>query len=233
MKPIYLYIILLALIVGSNPIEVQHYGVLREIMREQKLAPNVLLDTLSSGPSLFGLGALEGLSGELIILGGQAYQSRVGQDQKLSMDKGLTGAATLLVTGHVNEWASKTLTQPVQSLSDLESLVKQEAEAHGLDTEKAFPFLLEGTFKQVAWHVINAPGASEKNHDAFKASGISREMEAVKGTILGFYSEKHEGVFTHHGSYIHAHLLTEDQLIAGHVDQLSIDSGITLKLPKR
>ena len=48
--------------------------------------------------------------------------------------------------------------------------------------------------------------------------------------IIGFYSQKHQGVFTHHDSYLHLHLITKDGRWMGHLDRVSFQD-MQLLLP--
>ena len=50
-------------------------------------------------------------------------------------------------------------------------------------------------------------------------------------TIIGFFSTEHKGIFTHHDSTIHLHLITKDESKMGHLDALEIDN-MQLYLPK-
>ena len=49
--------------------------------------------------------------------------------------------------------------------------------------------------------------------------------------MLGFYSNSHHAIFTHHTTNMHIHVKTVDNKIAGHVDGLTLEKGMTLKLP--
>ena len=50
--------------------------------------------------------------------------------------------------------------------------------------------------------------------------------------ITGFFSTEHQTIFTHHSNFLHMHLITDDLLQMGHVDELKIDSKkIMLFLP--
>ena len=51
--------------------------------------------------------------------------------------------------------------------------------------------------------------------------------------LVGVYSEHHHGVFTHHGTNMHIHVLTEDGRQSGHLDSLRLAPGGTLLLPAR
>jgi hypothetical protein len=56
-------------------------------------------------------------------------------------------------------------------------------------------------------------------------------MENVNAAVLGFYSNSHHAIFTHHTTNMHLHLKTLDNLLAGHIDDLILGEGMTLKLP--
>lgn len=234
-KPILILISMIALINCQSPIDnpkVEHFGVLREIMQEQKLEANVALENLKYSENLYGLGALENLAGELIILGGKTYQSIVNDSGDVIVVENRTGGATLLVTSKVKEWIEISVENEIESLSQLEEVIAQEAGKHFLDIEEPFPFIIEGKLL-VDWHVINAPAALERTHESFKKSGVSGTFFHEPATVLGFYSKKHEGVFTHHGSYLHAHVFKEeDYLLMGHVDEFVSRLPFVLKLPK-
>jgi acetolactate decarboxylase len=49
--------------------------------------------------------------------------------------------------------------------------------------------------------------------------------------MLGFYSNAHHAIFTHHMTNMHIHVKTTDNKIAGHVDDLTLGKGMILKLP--
>ena len=44
------------------------------------------------------------------------------------------------------------------------------------------------------------------------------DLQNVNGELLGFYSQQHEGVFTHKNKFIHVHFVNENN--AGHLDDL-------------
>ena len=49
--------------------------------------------------------------------------------------------------------------------------------------------------------------------------------------IVGFYSTKHQGIFTHHDSFLHMHLITTDEQKMGHLDAVQLKE-MKLFLPK-
>ncbi len=215
----------------KTPIEVSHYGVLREIMREQKLEANADLADLRDMPDLYALGALEGLAGEILILDGQPLNGLASKGE-LTFDRTFDRKATLLVSAQVPAWQELSLQFESVNLAELQTIVRDAATQLSIDTEKAFPFLIKGSFKQVDWHVINAAEAETQDHDAYKKAGLQGQSQDIKGELLGFYSEKHEGVFTHHGSYLHIHFVNADETEMGHVDELMIEGEVVLLFPE-
>lgn len=212
-------------------VSVEHHGVLREIMREQKLDVNADLSDYKSVSNLYALGALEGLSGEILILDGKPLHS-YSKEGSLQMDRSFDRKATLLVTSQVSAWESIKIDAVINEISDLQAVVFREAERLGLNTDEAFPFMLKGSIDSIEWHVINAKEATAQNHDAYKAAGLQGKGQYEAASVLGFYSNQHEGIFTHHGSYLHMHFINDGESVMGHIDALKNDDSLVLLLPK-
>lgn len=204
--------------------EIEVFGKLREIMMEQKLHSRVSLTDFEGKPNLYALGALENLAGEITIIGGKSWLSKV-KDSTLVIQNGYEEKAALLVATQVEEWSGT-------SLKSIESTAMLSDELEKLAPEsEPFPFMLKGKFTSLEWHIINGPGATARNHDAYKAAGISRTDEALEGTVIGFFSKNHQGTFTHHGSFLHMHFVSENEKLTGHVDGLSFED-VELFIPK-
>ncbi|MBC7921449.1 MAG: hypothetical protein H7Z75_10230 [Ferruginibacter sp.] len=50
-------------------------------------------------------------------------------------------------------------------------------------------------------------------------------------TLLGFYSAKAQGIFTHHDRHLHVHLTPDDNQRSGHVETVELTPGMGLLLP--
>lgn len=235
MKSVYLIIssvlILSACDSGMSQWKVENHGVLREIMREQKIGANADLQDYSDLSNLYAMGALEGLGGEILVLNSEPLNS-MAKNGALVFDKSFDQKATLLVYSQVKDWERISIKATISNMEELQALIAKEAAAYGLNTSEAFPFMLKGDFQSIAWHVINAKEAEEQSHEAYKKAGLKGEDGFESAQILGFYSERHEGVFTHHGSYLHMHFINSDQTIMGHVDGLVNEGELELWLPK-
>jgi acetolactate decarboxylase len=66
----------------------------------------------------------------------------------------------------------------------------------------------------------------EHNHDLHKKSKVHFTEKSVSGTLLGFYSTQHEGVFTHKGQYIHVHFVNENKRATGHLDGIIVKKAV-------
>lgn len=212
--------------------EVKIQGVLREIMQEQKIGANADLKDFKNISDLYALGALEGLSGEILILDGEPFNG-VANQGTLVFDKSFDQKATLLVSSQVEEWEMITIKENFNNLQELQAVILAQGKMAGINITEPFPFMIKGDFQRINWHVINAKEAEAQNHEAYKRAGLSGSEAYVDAQILGFYSAQHEGIFTHHGSYVHLHFLSSDESIMGHVDDLEQRGVFELFLPKK
>lgn len=203
--------------------EVQIAGSLRAVMHQGELGASIALDSLRK-PGVYALGALDSLSGEILMLDGKLLISEVRGDSQLVTSPQHNGAA-LLVYSQVDDWKQIQLTS-----SDWETDIEKQARSSGL--KEPFPFLLKGIFPRLDYHVINYD--TQKGDLLHHRSGAFKStLDQEPVTILGFYSRSHQGVFTHHDSYTHMHVQNADGTQMGHIDYLETGPEIfTLLLPK-
>lgn len=212
-------------------IPVEYHGALKTIMRKGDLSAQADLRDFQASTHLYALGAVENLLGEILILDDQPFISSV-QNQELVIDTSFAHKACLLVYAEVEQWDSLMVSAPITQLKDLENYLEQVAEEHGINTNHPFPFLLKGTAKSFDWHVINwKAGDTEHSHEKHLRSGLFGTEQNREVEILGFYSDDHHGVFTHHTSNLHLHVKTADGKIVGHVDELSLEEDVVMLLP--
>lgn len=215
----------------NKPSEVKYSGALRNIM-SGNIEPVISLDTLSSLKNLYALGAVDNLKGEIQIFESKPINSFV-VDSSLQYSDTYNLKASLLVYAEVEEWVSFPI-KNIKTKKDLEELIYELASSNGINTEKPFPFLLEGRIASLDWHVINwKNGDKIHNHKKHKESGLNGTLKDSKVQVIGFYSTKHKAVFTHHTTNMHMHFKTDDNAFAGHIDDLLFNNTITLKLPKQ
>lgn len=212
-------------------IDVKYVGALRTIM-SGNIQPVISINELSNKENLYALGAVENLKGEIQIFDSQLSNSFV-LDSSLQINDSYKLKASLLVYAEVEEWESFQIKNS-KAKNDLEEQIFEIATNSGINVEKPFPFLLKGTVSSIDWHVIDwKKGDTVHNHKKHKESGLNGTLEDREVQIIGFYSTKHKTIFTHHTTNMHLHFKTDDNTIAGHVDDLFLNKGITLKLPKK
>ena len=210
-------------------VEVKHSGALRTIM-SGNIQPVISLDSLSNKKNLYALGAVENLKGEIQIFNGKPSNSTV-IDSSLQINSSYNLKASLLVYAEIEEWNAYNIDN-IAIKEDLEKTIFETAKANGINTEEPFPFLLKGIAESLDWHVINwMDGDTVHNHKKHKSSGLNGRLTNKTVEVLGFYSTKHKAIFTHHTTNMHMHFKTEDNSVAGHIDDLRLNT-IILSLPK-
>jgi len=210
--------------------KIAYFGQLKTIM-SGNIESVIHLDSLSNKKHLYALGASEQLKGEIQIFNSQPSNSLV-LDSTLQIKDSYKIKAALLVYTEVETWKEFTI-ENLTSKPDIEKKIVEIANQNGIDTTLPFPFLLEGEIATLNWHVINWKENDKiHTHQKHKTSGLRGVLENCNVKILGFYSDKHKAIFTHHTTNMHLHFKNEANSLAGHVDDLTIKNSITLKLPK-
>ena len=219
---------------NDKQVEVHHFGALKNMMHKGDLSAKVTLDELKEMNHLFALGAVENLKGEVLILDGIPSVSYVkGNDSSKTMmlDDSFEKNACLLVLASVEEWESINIPNTVVTYEEFEGYVAETAAEKGIDIEKPFPFMIEGLAKSFDWHIIDWPeNDTEHSHEKHIYSGLYGTLENQTVEMLGFYSNKHHAIFTHHSTNMHVHVKSDKA--TGHADNFTLAENMILKLPK-
>ena len=211
--------------------KVEYKGALKNMMQKGDISAKVDLKEIENLENIYALGALENLQGEIQIFDGKPFNTMV-TDSVLTFDNSFNKKATLLVFASINKWKSISIPTAVVSHEQLEKYIEQEAKKNQIDTDKPFPFLMEGSPKSFDWHVINwNTYDTVHSHDKHISSGLNGSIKNKPVKILGFYSSSHHAIFTHHTTNMHMHVKTLDNSIAGHLDEIILGKGMILKLP--
>ena len=215
---------------GSSPHEgVQVSGAMRNVMMSGDLQSTIYLDTLPDKINLYGVGPADSLSGEILVVGGKSYVSRLVNDTSMRVEETFQVGAPFFVYAHINDWQEAGFPDSVRTLAQLESYLNESAG----DTAQPFVFRLLGQVKKASIHVVNLPKGTivRSREDAHlgKRTFLLRNEDVQ---IIGFYSQKHMGIFTHHDSNIHMHLITNDRKWMGHIDGLDLQCPVELYVGK-
>lgn len=210
-------------------------GQMRAVMREGHTEARIALVDLTCEPHAFAVGAMAGLDGEVTVIDGEVWITRVAKGRPVTFGPHAAPAdrATLLVSSHVSAWRSMTL--PAAAAGEaLEAMIEHSARENGLDTSRPFPFQIEGELSALDLHVINGycPHSGGDASDANKPWTFTTTAR-TPAKIVGFFAKNSEGVMTHHDTTIHAHAIIRlgEGPLTGHVDSFAVHAGVTLVLP--
>jgi acetolactate decarboxylase len=206
-------------------------GAMRNVMWQGELAGSIDLDTLTDRSGLYGLGPLSYLRGELLVSDGRAYVSRVESDSTMTVEETFAATAPFFVYGRVHDWETVALPDTVTDLRTLAAYLDQRTR----DRPRPFAFKLSGPVTEAQIHVQNLPPGTTVSSPAEAHQGqVDYLVRDTPAEIVGFFSTAHQGVFTHHDSFVHAHLITADHQWMGHLDAVTFPAGgLKLYLPVR
>lgn len=230
MKIILSALLMVGFLVVEVP-EVKVVGALKNVMMKGDLSAYINLDTLNK-TNLYGLGPVAGLKGELMILNGQVFTSEKTSNPVFSQTNKVSKVA-MLVYSRVEKWREFSIQTTLTDFTKLENMVESTAKANGYDTSIPFVFKIELTPQTADYHIIDwKEGATHTmaNHKQFAFSG---SIENKKVLLLGFYSDHHHSIFTHHTTNVHIHLMDTENQTVGHLDNIKANGSITIFLPEK
>jgi acetolactate decarboxylase len=201
--------------------QVKVAGEMRKIMQQADLSASVELDTINRS-KLYGIGVVEGLKGEIIILDGKCYVTSVKGGQ-LETGNPVKAKAAMLVYQNVTSWSPAQSAKEIQNLKGLETFLEDLLSRKGKSQDIPFAFILKSVKGKINYHVIDWKNGVEHNMTNHKQFAKKGELTNAEVTILGFYSNRHQGVFTHHDTNLHLHVFTNDSKIVGHIDEIRLD----------
>jgi len=214
---------------GRN-FEVKWVGASRDVVRGD-LTPRISLESLVPMNRLYAVGPPEGLRGEITIIDSQPYVSRI-EDGHIVVDHSFRHRALFLVWADVGEWQQIPVPRAVSTFHDVEIFVAAAGGDAGLDTARPFPFLLRATLARLGFHIFNKRDDAPHSPEAHERIKVKFAVEDVAAEMIGFWSNKHDGIFIPSGRTAHIHFRTSDTTMTGHVDELELRSGSVLALPR-
>lgn len=222
---------------------VEYIGAQKQIFASGKAERTIHLSELAGKKNLFAIGPVEGLDGEITIFDSKPNISQVRGDD-YQVDHSFNHGAIFLVWSEQEKWGKEiAIPETVKSYPDLQNFVHEQARAAGIDTGKPFPFRLSGSPVTLNWHInVNRTEGQTITKPVFAKSKAAYLLENEQVEIIGFYSENHPGVFISQyapaippGSgkknAIHIHLVAKNGKATGHIDDLSLNGGMVLRLP--
>ena len=208
--------------------DVKFVGAMKNVMWKGELGGSINLDTISDRKGLYGLGPVSYLKGELLIKNGKSYVSKVTSDSTMRVEKRFDVSAPFFVYANVTEWNEIDLPSNIKSIQDLEKLIDEIT----TEFKRPFVFTLKGVVSTATIHIQNLPrGTKVASPDDAHIGQTKYELTNEETEIVGFFSTEHKGIFTHHDTFLHMHLITKDESKMGHLDHLEIGK-MKLFLPR-
>jgi len=204
-------------------------GAMKNVMWKGELGSSIDLDTISDKNGLYGLGPVSYLAGELLINNGKSYVSKVTSDSTMTVENTFKTSAPFFVYGNATKWSEMELPSDVKTIQNLEKFIDDKT----TEFKRPFTFKLIGQVSSAIIHIQNLPeGTKISSPDEAHQGQTDYNIVNEDAEIIGFFSTEHKGVFTHHDSFLHMHLITKDESKMGHLDELEIGE-MKLYLPKK
>jgi alpha-acetolactate decarboxylase len=204
--------------------EVHWVGELHKVMMLGEDQGVISLEELKDKPNLYALGPLEGLNGEISVFNSEPLSVTI-REGKPVIEKTFDVRAPLLVWVQVPKWSEVSIPSSVRSLSDLDRFAAQSAAKAGLDTTAPFPFRVTAHVEEISLHVVNRQGRIVHGMQDHEKIHVKFPVTNTEVELIGFWSDHHQGIFTHMGSNVHVHGRTTDGGLSGHVEELTMGSG--------
>jgi acetolactate decarboxylase len=202
--------------------QVKLVGNIKNVIRKGKLYGNINIDTIVNKEHLFGIGIVENLTGELLIIDGKSYRSVITSDSSLKIEETNQIKAPFFAYSNVSKWWDENLPDSVLTFKQLEVYLNQIAK----NSTKPIFFKLMGTIEKATIHVVNLPEGTKvrSNEDAQKGQ-MNYNLSKKNCEIIGVLSSEHQSIFTPQGTYFHMHLITADRTKMGHLDDVVFKKG--------
>ncbi|MDC1518615.1 acetolactate decarboxylase [Flavobacteriaceae bacterium] len=207
---------------NSSSIEV--VGQMRDVMWKGDLVGKVSTDSLNH-PNAYGLGPIENLKGEVLLFEGQTFISKVIDSVAHQVSQVNSIKAPFFVYSKESDLNSISVSPLELSLKSTEELI----DSLYFDYDKPLLVRVDGVFKDITVHSVNLPEGSSVSSPEQAHKGLTQyNYKNLSGSIVGFFSRKHKAIFTHHDSFLHAHFISNDRNVMGHVDSVLFHSVNTI-----
>jgi acetolactate decarboxylase len=206
--------------------EVKIVGEMKNVMWKGQLYGSINLDTIANKTNLYGLGPVEYLSGEILIIDGKSYKSTVISDTIMKVEETYDLKAPFFGYANISKWTEQDLPDSIQTIQQLETYIDKMTK----NSPRPFMFKLTGKVEKATIHIVNLPkGSKVSSPDEAHKGQKNYEVKNEQSEIIGFFSTEHKAIFTHHDTFLHMHLMTADRQKMGHLDEVLFKKG-TMKL---
>ena len=197
-------------------------GAMKNVMWKGQLYGTINLDTIANKQHLYGIGPIEYLRGELMILDGRSFKSTVVNDSSMKVEETYNSRAPFFGYTNISKWEEHTLPDSINTLEHLQNYLNKITGGF----KRPFMFKMSGKVDEADIHVVNLPEGS-KVSSPNEAHVGQKDFKVINKAvdIVGFFSTEHQTIFTHHDTFLHLHLITQDHSLMGHVDGMVFSKG--------
>jgi len=224
MKAVLLILVSVLLISCNDPkpySSIKVVGQMRNVMWKGDLVGKISTDSLSRLNS-YGLGPLEHLRGEVLLFEGQTFISKVIDSVDHQVTKVPTVKAPFFVYSSASDLREIHMIPSEYTLKTIEQMIDS------LYNDYVKPLLVRvvGLFENLTLHTVNLPVGSSVSSPSEAHEGLKNyHYNELNGSLIGFFSRNHQSIFTHHDSFFHAHFISDDRSVMGHVDAVTFKSA--------
>ena len=196
---------------------------MRDVMWKGDLTGKISTDSLNH-PNAYGLGPIEYLKGEILLFEGQTFSSKVIDSVTHQVTQVNSIKAPFFVYSKESDLNTISVAPSELSLQSTEELI----DSLYLDYDKPVLVRIDGVFQDLTIHSVDLPEGNSVSSPEEAHKGLTKyHYHSLSGSIVGFFSRKHKAIFTHHNSYFHAHFISDDRSVMGHVDSVFFNSEKT------
>jgi hypothetical protein len=237
MKRIILSLIALSLIAVSAsaeehlPFNIRTYGSFKKIIVSKTPDGVVDLDDALAGAHVYAVGELEDAEGEITDYDSQVWLNYGSNGIDTSTHKIPRGAQAMeLITAQVARWRDIVIPKNMPD-SELYVYVLDQARKYGINVKLPFPFLVDGTVKEVVWHVLSGADVEQDGkHEKLSFTKLVEYKDEAPAILVAFCSQVRGG-FIRPGEPWHMHIIFKNEKTAGHIDAFTVEKGAKLMLP--
>ena len=214
---------------STSTSSVKVVGEMRDVMWKGDLKGKIATDSLNSKET-YGLGPIEFLKGEILLFEGQTFVSKVVDSISHEVTKIPSAMAPFFVYSLNSELKIVQFSPENYSLKGIEEHINSVYK----DYDQPLLIRIDGEFNSMKLHSVNLPDGQEVSSPDEAHQGLTQyDFKNISGSLIGFFSRNHKAVFTHHDSFFHAHFISDDREVLGHIDKTNFNSSkVTLKVSK-
>ena len=193
---------------------------MRDVMWKGDLKGKIATDSLNNKVT-YGLGPIEFLKGEIVVFEGQTFVSKVIDSVSHQTIKIPSVRAPFFVYSTNSDLKVVELTLDNYSLKEIEEHIDSVYKNY----DQPLLIRIDGVFSKMKLHSVNLPEGEQVTSPDEAHQGLTQyDFKNISGSLIGFFSRNHKAVFTHHDSFFHAHFISDDRQVLGHLDETDFNS---------